>query len=140
MNRLVSGLPERAIFAVLERYAVFDHHFSVYIFFATYGIAIGHVIASLLVGCMVRVGGQEQRDDSHDCAGSYLLHNDGCRCAGMDCHEAHANSLDACMELRLMARDHDWRSNCAYAPISHDEPPFVRLICRDDLQVAQGLP
>jgi hypothetical protein len=53
LNRLVSGLPERAIFAVLERYSVFDHHFSVYVFFATYGIAIGHVIASLFVGCMV---------------------------------------------------------------------------------------
>lgn len=53
LTRLVSGLPERAIFAVLERYSVFDHHFSVYVFFATYGIAIGHVIASLFVGCMV---------------------------------------------------------------------------------------
>jgi hypothetical protein len=53
LTRLVSGLPERAILAVLERYSVFDHHFSVYVFFATYGIAIGHVIASLFVGCMV---------------------------------------------------------------------------------------
>ena len=53
LNRLVSGLPERAIFVVLERYSIFDHHFSAYIFFATYGIAIGHVIASLFVGCMV---------------------------------------------------------------------------------------
>lgn len=53
LNRLVSGLPERAIFAVLERYSVFDHHFNAYLFFATDGIAIGHVIASLFVGCMV---------------------------------------------------------------------------------------
>ena len=53
LTRFVSGLPERAIFAVLERYSVFDHHFSVYVFFATYGIAIGNVIASLFVGCMV---------------------------------------------------------------------------------------
>jgi len=53
LNRFVSGLPERAIFAVLERYSVFDHHFNAYVFFATYGIAIGHVIASLFVGCMV---------------------------------------------------------------------------------------
>jgi hypothetical protein len=53
LNRLVSGLPERAIFAVLGRYQVFDHHFSAYLFFATYGIAIGHVIAELLVGCAV---------------------------------------------------------------------------------------
>ncbi|HEY2168171.1 MAG TPA: hypothetical protein VGJ30_00985 [Candidatus Angelobacter sp.] len=53
LNRLVSGLPERAIFAALERYQVFDHHFSAYLFFATYGIAIGHVIASMFVGCAV---------------------------------------------------------------------------------------
>jgi hypothetical protein len=46
-------LPERAIFAVLERYSVFDHHFSAYVFFATYGIAIGHVIASLFGRSMV---------------------------------------------------------------------------------------
>jgi len=51
--RFVSGLPERAIFAVLERYQVFDHHFDAYVFFATYGIATGHVIASMFVGCVV---------------------------------------------------------------------------------------
>jgi hypothetical protein len=51
--RFVSGLPEQAIFAVLHRYRVFDHHFNAYVFFATDGIAIGHVIASLFVGCMV---------------------------------------------------------------------------------------
>jgi len=53
LNRIVSGLPERAIFAVLHRYQVFDHHFSAYVFFATDGIAIGHVIASVFVGCVV---------------------------------------------------------------------------------------
>jgi hypothetical protein len=46
-------LQERAIFAVLERYSVFDHHFNAYVFFTPYGIAIGHVIASLFVGNMV---------------------------------------------------------------------------------------
>ncbi len=51
--RLVSGLPERAIFAVLHRYRVFDHHFDTYVFFATDGIATGHVIASMFVGCVV---------------------------------------------------------------------------------------
>jgi len=49
----VAGLPEKAIFAVLHRYRVFDHHFNVYVFFATDGIAVGHVIASIFVGCMV---------------------------------------------------------------------------------------
>jgi hypothetical protein len=51
--RFVSGLPERAIFAVLHRYQVFEHHFNAYVFFATDGIAIGHVIASMFVGCIV---------------------------------------------------------------------------------------
>ena len=51
--RFVSGLPEWAIFAVLQRYRVYDHHFSTYVFFATDGIAIGHVIASMFVGCIV---------------------------------------------------------------------------------------
>jgi hypothetical protein len=53
LNRLVSGLPERAVFAALTRYQVFDHHFSAYVFFATDGIAIGHVIASMFIGCAV---------------------------------------------------------------------------------------
>jgi hypothetical protein len=51
--RFVSGLPEKAIFAVLHRYRVYDHHFNAYVFLATDGIAIGHVIASMFVGCMV---------------------------------------------------------------------------------------
>jgi hypothetical protein len=53
LNRLVSGMPERAIFALLHRYQVFDHHFRVYVFFASDGIAMGHVLASGLVGCVV---------------------------------------------------------------------------------------
>lgn len=51
--RFVSGLPEQAIFAVLRRYRVFDRHFNAYVFFATDGIAIGHAIAAMFVGCMV---------------------------------------------------------------------------------------
>jgi hypothetical protein len=51
--RFISGLPEQAIFAVLRRYRVFDHHFNAYVFFATDGIAIGHVIAAMFVGCLV---------------------------------------------------------------------------------------
>lgn len=53
LGRVVYRLPERAIFAVLRRYQVFDHHFNAYVFFATNGIAIGHVIASMFVGCVV---------------------------------------------------------------------------------------
>jgi hypothetical protein len=53
LRRLVAGLPERAIFAVLEKYQVFDHHFSAYLFFASTGIDIGHIIVFLFVGCVV---------------------------------------------------------------------------------------
>jgi len=46
-------LEERAIFAVLHRYRVFDYHFDAYVFFASTGIEIGRVILSLFVGCVV---------------------------------------------------------------------------------------
>lgn len=52
LNRLLFGLPERAIFGILDRYQVFEHHFDVYLFFTTYGIASAHVIASMLVACV----------------------------------------------------------------------------------------
>jgi hypothetical protein len=51
--RLVSGLPEHGIFAVLRRYRVFDHHFGSYVFLATDGVAVAHVMASMFVGCIV---------------------------------------------------------------------------------------
>jgi integral membrane sensor domain MASE1 len=60
LNRLVSGLPEPAIFAVLRRYQVYDHHFRVYVFFASDGIAIGHVIASGFVGCVVALAAKRR--------------------------------------------------------------------------------
>ena len=53
--RFVSGFPERAIFAVLHRYRVFEHHFDAYVFFSTDGIALGHVIASMFVGSIVAI-------------------------------------------------------------------------------------
>jgi len=58
--RFVSGLPERAIFAVLHRYQVFEHHFNGYGFFATNGIAIGHVIVSMFVGCIVALAAKRR--------------------------------------------------------------------------------
>lgn len=53
LNRVVFGLPERAIFAVLHRYRIFDRNFNAYMLLATEGNAIGHVIASMFVGCVV---------------------------------------------------------------------------------------
>jgi hypothetical protein len=46
-------LQERAIFSVLDRYSVFEHHFKAYVFFASYGLDIGRVILSMFVGCIV---------------------------------------------------------------------------------------
>jgi hypothetical protein len=42
-----------AIFAVIERYQLFDHHFAVYVFLASTGIDIGQLIAFLFVGYAV---------------------------------------------------------------------------------------
>jgi hypothetical protein len=47
------GFPQRAIFAVLEKYQVPDKHFNTYVFFATTGIDIGYVIVFLWVGCVI---------------------------------------------------------------------------------------
>jgi hypothetical protein len=44
---------EPTIFAVLEKYHVYEHHFSMYVFFASTGIDIGHLITFLLIGFVV---------------------------------------------------------------------------------------
>jgi hypothetical protein len=54
------GFPERAIFAVLERYQVPDRHFNTYVFFATTGIDIGYVIVFLFVGCVAALAAKER--------------------------------------------------------------------------------
>jgi hypothetical protein len=59
LRRLFAPLPERAIFAVLERYQVFNHHFGVYLFFASTGIDIGHILVFLFVGSAVALGARK---------------------------------------------------------------------------------
>jgi hypothetical protein len=56
LRGLVGRLVEPAIFAVLERYQIFDHHFTAYMFFASTGIDIGHLVVFLFVGCIVALG------------------------------------------------------------------------------------
>jgi hypothetical protein len=46
-------LVEPTIFAVLERYHLYEHHFGTYMFFASTGIDIGYLITFLLVGFVV---------------------------------------------------------------------------------------
>jgi hypothetical protein len=50
---LLARLPGRAIFAVIERYQVYQYHFKTYMFFASTGIDIGILITFLCVGCIV---------------------------------------------------------------------------------------
>jgi hypothetical protein len=52
-RKLLGPLVEPMIFAVLQRYQVYEHHFAAYMFFASTGIDIGHLITFLGVGCIV---------------------------------------------------------------------------------------
>ena len=52
-RRLLARLPGRTIFAVLERYQVYQYHFKTYMFFASTGIDIGIFITFLCAGCIV---------------------------------------------------------------------------------------
>ena len=53
LPKLLGPLVEPPIFAVLERYRVFEHHFGTYMFFASTGIDIGHLITFLFIGFAV---------------------------------------------------------------------------------------
>lgn len=53
LRGLTGHLPEYAIFSLVERYQVYEHHFAVYRFLASTGIDIGQIIMYLLVGCVV---------------------------------------------------------------------------------------
>jgi len=55
LRKLVAPWVEPPIFAVLEKYHVYEHHFSVYMFFASTGIDIGHFITFLFVGFIVAI-------------------------------------------------------------------------------------
>jgi hypothetical protein len=51
--RFISGWPEQAIAAVVNRSSFYEHHFNAYMFWMTDGIDIGHIIVAALVGSMV---------------------------------------------------------------------------------------
>ncbi len=53
LRGVVAGRVEPSIFSVLERYHVYEHHFSTYMFFASTGIDIGHLITFLFIGFVV---------------------------------------------------------------------------------------
>jgi xanthosine utilization system XapX-like protein len=52
-RRLMARLPERAIFAVVERTRLYEHHFKAYEFLASTGIDIAHLVSFVVVGSVV---------------------------------------------------------------------------------------
>lgn len=61
LRRLLGPLVEPAIFTVLERNQVYEHHFGAYMFFASTGIDIGHLIVFLFIGLAVALAAREGR-------------------------------------------------------------------------------
>jgi len=59
-RRLLWRLVEPTIFAFLVRYKIPEHHFNVYVFFATTGIDIGYLIVFFLVGCIAAIVAKER--------------------------------------------------------------------------------
>jgi hypothetical protein len=53
LRELLGPLVEPPIFAVLEKYRVFEHHFGTYMFFASTGVDIGHLITFFFIGFAV---------------------------------------------------------------------------------------
>ncbi len=53
LRRVAGRLVSPTLFAVLDRYQVYQHHSSMFIFFFSTGFDVGQVIASLFVGFMV---------------------------------------------------------------------------------------
>jgi hypothetical protein len=60
LRGLIGRLPERAIFAVVERYRIYEHHFEIYRFLASTGIDIGQLITFAFVGIVVALLAKER--------------------------------------------------------------------------------
>jgi hypothetical protein len=59
-RRLLWKLVEPTIFTVLDRYQIPEHHFSLYVFFASTGIDIGYLLVFLFVGCIAAFVAKER--------------------------------------------------------------------------------
>jgi hypothetical protein len=53
LRRFTARWVEPCIFSVLDRYQVYEHHFSIFMFFASTGIDIGHFLDFLCIGFVV---------------------------------------------------------------------------------------
>jgi len=61
LRKLVGPLVGSTTFAILERYQIFfEHHFSAYLFFASTGLDIEHLITFLLIGFVVAFAAKEK--------------------------------------------------------------------------------
>jgi hypothetical protein len=59
-HRLLWRLVEPTIFAVLVRYQIPEHHFNVYVFFASTGLDIGYLMVFLFEGCIAAIVAKER--------------------------------------------------------------------------------
>ena len=59
-HRLLWRLVEPTIFAVLVRYQIPEHHFNVYVFFASTGLDIAYLIVFLFEGCIAAIVAKER--------------------------------------------------------------------------------
>lgn len=55
LRRLLARLPDFATFALVDRFAIHEHHFGLYRFLASTALDIEHVLIFFLVGCFVAV-------------------------------------------------------------------------------------
>ena len=60
LRKLVGPLVGPAIFAVLEWCKVYDRHFTTYLFFASTGIDIAHLLTFLVIGFVVALAARER--------------------------------------------------------------------------------
>ncbi len=60
LRKLLGPLVEPAIHAVLDRYQTYEHHFRAYLFFASTGIDIGHLITFFFIGLMVALAARKR--------------------------------------------------------------------------------
>jgi hypothetical protein len=59
-HRLLWRWVEPTIFAFLDRYQIPEHHFNVYVFFASTGLDIGFLIVFLFEGCIAAIVAKER--------------------------------------------------------------------------------
>ncbi len=61
LGAFFSGLPDKILSVVTDRYlSYWSIHFKAYMFWATHGMLVAHLIASLIVGCIVALASKQR--------------------------------------------------------------------------------